>query len=91
MSFLLTLALKSILSSVIGSSFYRRFQSTKLGIWFQNYVNKMMTWVAIRYDIEVAKKEAKWRQDYPLLSQRIDAIEEDLDDLYKKVNSKTKN
>jgi len=49
----------------------------------------MMAWIANRYDIEVAKKEAKWRQDYPLLSQRIDSIEEDLDDLYKKVNSKT--
>ena len=75
MSFLITLTLKSILSSIIGSSFYKWFQSTKLGIWFQNYVNGLMAWIANRYDIEVAKKEAKWRQDYPLLSQRIDSIE----------------
>jgi len=87
MSFLITLALKSILSSVIGSSFYKWFQSTKVGIWFQNYVNSAMEWVANRYDWELAKKDAKWRQDYPLLAQRIDALEEDLDDLYKKVNS----
>ena len=47
-----------------------------------------MGWIANRYDIEIAKKEAKWRQDYPLLSQRIDSIEEELDDLYEKINSK---
>jgi len=83
MSFLITLTLKSILSSIIGSSFYKWFQSTKLGIWFQNYVNGLMAWVANRYDIEVAKKEAKWRQDYPLLSQRIDSIEKELENLKK--------
>ena len=83
MSFLITLTLKSILSSIIGSSFYKWFQSTKLGIWFQNYVNGLMAWIANRYDIEVVKKEAKWRQDYPLLSQRIDSIEKELENLKK--------
>ena len=71
------------MSSIIGSSFYKWFQSTKLGIWFQNYVNGLMAWIANRYDIEVAKKEAKWRQDYPLLSQRIDSIEKELENLKK--------
>ena len=45
-----------------------------------------MNYLQEKYDIELAKKEAAWRQDYPMLAQRIDALEEDLDELYKKVN-----
>jgi len=30
----------------------------------------------------------KWFEKHPLLEERIKALEEDLDDLYKKVNSK---
>ena len=75
MYMLLILSLKSILSSVIGSSFYRWFQSTTMGIWFQNKVNSFMEYLSTKYDIEIAKKEAKWRRDYPLLSERMDIIE----------------
>ena len=67
MYMLLILSLKSILSSVIGSSFYRWFQSTTMGIWFQNKVNSFMEYLSTKYDIEIAKKEAKWRRDYPIL------------------------
>lgn len=78
---LLILSLKSILSSVIGSSFYRWFQSTTMGIWFQNKVNSFMEYLSTKYDIEIAKKEAKWRKDYPLLSERMDIIEARLKEL----------
>ncbi len=78
---LLILSLKSILSSVIGSSFYRWFQSTTMGIWFQNKVNSFMEYLSTKYDIEIAKKEAKWRRDYPLLSERMDIIEARLKEL----------
>ncbi len=81
MYMLLILSLKSILSSVIGSSFYRWFQSTTMGIWFQNKVNSFMEYLSTKYDIEIAKKEAKWRKDYPLLSERMDIIEARLKEL----------
>ena len=36
--------------------------------------------LADRYNIEIAKKEAKWRADYPMLAKRIDSIEEQLEE-----------
>ena len=78
---LLILTLKSILSSVIGSSFYRWFQTTNFGIWFQVKLEQFMSYLSDKYDIELAKKEAKWRQDYPLLSARIDKMDKRIEEL----------
>ncbi len=38
--------------------------------------------------LDIIKQEEKWFEKHPLLAERITALEEDLDDLYKKVNSK---
>lgn len=87
MYFLLILSLKSILSSVIGSSFYNWFQSTTMGIWFQKQVDRFMQHFAVKYDLEVAKKDAKFRTQYPVVAERLDALEEDftiLWDIHKK-------
>tara|TARA_R110002073_G_scaffold260460_1_gene423341 strand:+ start:374 stop:613 length:240 start_codon:yes stop_codon:yes gene_type:complete len=75
MSWLAILALKSMLSSVIGSSFYNWFQGTKLGIWFQQYVNNTMQYLADKYDLELAKKDSKFRKQYPLILARIEELE----------------
>jgi hypothetical protein len=75
MNFLVILTLKSILSSIIGSSFYKWFQSTKIGVWFQVKVDTFMEYLADKYNIEIAKKDAKWRTDYPLLAERIEDLE----------------
>ena len=75
MYFLLILSLKSILGSVIGSSFYNWFQSTTGGIWFQKQVDKFMQHFAVKYDLELAKKDAKFRKQFPLIAQRLDALE----------------
>ena len=75
MSWLVILALKSMLSSVIGSSFYNWFQGTKLGIWFQQYVNNTMQYLADKYDLELAKKDSKFRKQYPLILARIEELE----------------
>ena len=75
MSWLTILALKSMLSSVIGSSFYNWFQGTKLGIWFQQYVNNTMQYLADKYDLELAKKDSKFRKQYPLILARIEELE----------------
>jgi len=75
MPWLVVLALKSILSSIIGSSFYNWFQKTKFGIWFQQYVDNSLQYIANKYDIQLAKKDAKFRKQYPLILARIEELE----------------
>ena len=75
MNTLIILALRSILSSVIGSSFYQWFQGTTAGIWFQKKLDSFMQYLADKYDIEIAKKDAKFEKQYPLMHQRILEIE----------------
>ena len=78
MNWLITLTLKSILGSIIGSSFYAWFKNTKVGVWVQKRVDRLMAWVAHRYHIEILAKEDKWLQQYPLLAKRIVALETSL-------------
>ncbi len=82
MYFLLILSLKSILSSVIGSSFYNWFQGTTMGIWFQKQVDRFMEYFALKYSLELMKKDTKFRKQYPLQAERLDALEEDLNTLW---------
>ena len=73
MYFLFILTLKSILSSVIGSSFYK---------WFQFKLDSFMEYLSDKYNIELAKKQSKFEADYPLMMKRIEELE-------KKVNEKS--
>ena len=87
MYWLFILTLKSILSSIIGSSFYQWFKNTKMGVWFQVKMDNAMEWVAKRYDIEIASREEKCLAQYPLLAKRIVDLEKEVAKLKKK-NSK---
>ena len=51
-------------------------------------VLKLDKWLEKKIGIDIIKQEKKWFEKHPLLKERIKALEEDLDDLYKKVNSK---
>jgi hypothetical protein len=84
MYWLFILALKSILSSIIGSSFYQWFKNTKAGVWFQVKLDSTMEWVAERYDIEIATKEDKWLSQYPNLAKRIEDLEKEIKTLKNK-------
>tara|TARA_B100000927_G_C16249228_1_gene382783 strand:- start:336 stop:602 length:267 start_codon:yes stop_codon:yes gene_type:complete len=84
MHWLFILTLKSILSSIIGSSFYQWFKNTKMGVWFQVRLDNLMDWVAKRYDIEIASREEKWLAQYPLLAKRIVDLEKEVAKLKKK-------
>jgi len=66
---------KSIMSAVIGSSFYQWWQGTKMGIWFQKHVDAFMQYLAVKFDIAIAKKDAKFRKQYPLIADRLVALE----------------
>ena len=83
MYWLLLLTLKSILSALIGSSFYTWFKETKMGIWFQKMVDRFMDHFVEKYNIDIAKKDSKFRSQYPLQADRLDALEEDFNVLWK--------
>ena len=64
------------MSSVLGSQFYKWYAQTKMGIYFQNRINQFMEYLSQKYDIEIAKKQSKFEQDYPLMMKRIEKLEE---------------
>ena len=68
--------LKSIMSAVLGSQFYKWYASTKIGIYFQNRIDQFMEYISQKYDIEIIKKQSKFEQDYPLMMERIKKLEE---------------
>lgn len=75
MYFLFILTVKSIFTSVIGSSFYKWFQSTTLGIRLQSRINNCMKYLSDKYKIELIKKQSKFEADYPLMMKRIEKLE----------------
>ena len=75
MYFLFILTLKSIFSSVIGSQFYKWYQTTKMGIYFQARMDQFMEYLSEKYDIELIKKQSRFEADYPLMMKRIEALE----------------
>jgi endonuclease I len=56
---------------------------TKAGRWLQGKIDKFMFYLSTKYDIEMAKKEAKWKRDYPELAKRIVSLEESLEKIKK--------
>ena len=75
MPWFVVLTLKSILGSIIGSSFYAWFKNTKMGVWVQVRVDNAMSYLAEKYDIKIAEREEKWLQQYPRLAERIVNLE----------------
>ena len=69
------LLVRAAITGVFGSAFGKWFLTTRMGMWFQKKLDAFMEYLAVKYDIQIAKKEAKWRTDYPLLSERIDKLE----------------
>ena len=67
--------LRSIVSTVLGSQFYKWYASTKIGIYFQNRIDQFLEYIAEKYDIEIMKKQSKFEKDYPLMMKRIEALE----------------
>ena len=82
MSILFWALLRSIIFSCIGNSFYKWFQTTTFGIWFQFKLDSFMEYLSDKYNIELAKKQSKFEADYPLMMKRIEELE-------KKVNEKS--
>ena len=75
--------MKSILGSIVGSSFYSWWQNTRLGIWFQNKLDDTLD----RLDWEILAKEDKWKKAYPNLADRLEDLELQVRELQDKVHS----
>ena len=69
------LLVRAAISGIFGSAFGKWFLSTRMGRWFQNKLNAFMQYLAVKYDINIAKKEAKWASQYPGLANRIEQLE----------------
>ena len=78
---------KSILGSIVGSSFYNWWRNTRIGIWFQNKLDDTLQKIQGRYDWEVFERERKWEAEFPNLAQRIEDLENQLDDVQGRVHS----
>ena len=70
--------IKSILSAVLVSQFYQWYASTKIGIYFQNRIDQFMEYISKKYNITLIKKQSKFERDYPLMMERIEALELDV-------------
>ena len=70
--------IRSIVSAVLGSQFYKWYASTKIGIYFQNRIDQFLDYIAEKYDIQIMKKQSKFEKDYPLMMKRIEALELDV-------------
>ena len=68
--------IKSILSAVLGSQFYQWYASTKVGIYIQNRIDQFMEYISKKYNITLIKKQSKFERDYPLMMERIEALEQ---------------
>ena len=67
---------RAALTGIFGSAFGKWFLSTRMGRWFQTKLDRFMEYLAVKYDINIAKKEAKWASQYPGLANRIEKLEE---------------
>ena len=70
--------IRSIASAVLGSQFYKWYASTKIGIYFQNRIDQFMEYISKKYNITLIKKQSKFERDYPLMMERIEALEFDV-------------
>jgi len=71
-----TVLIRAALTGIFGSAFGKWFLSTRVGRWFQTKLDNFMEYLAVKYDIHLVKKEAKWRTQFPHLANRIDKLEE---------------
>ena len=67
--------IKSIVATVLSSQVYEWYASTKVGIYFQNRIDQFLEYIAKKYDITLMKKELKFKRDYPLIMERLEALE----------------
>ena len=64
--FIWVFIVKAVLTGIIGSSFYAWFKTTQMGVWFDKKLDRLMSRVSNRLDIEVLKKKEKVFKKLPI-------------------------
>ena len=64
--------------ATFGKIYATWFMKTKAGKWLMIKVENFMQYLADKYEIEIAKKEVKWKRDYPELAKRLEKIENNI-------------
>ena len=64
--------------ATFGKIYATWFMKTKAGKWLLIKVENFMQYLADKYEIEIAKKEVKWKRDYPELAKRLEKIENNI-------------
>jgi len=86
MWWLVLTVLKSVISTIVSSKTAQWFKKSTFGAWIDNQIQRFAKWLDDKYDIELFKKELKWRKDYPLLAERIDLMRERITELEKQAH-----
>ena len=73
--------IRAALTGIFGSAFGKWFLATRMGRWFQTKLDTFMEYLAVKYDINIAKKEIAWAQQYPNLANRIETLEAKVQEL----------
>ena len=75
---LLIRLIQACIFGTFGKIYATWFMKTKAGKWLMNKVENFMQYLADKYEIEIAKKEVKWKRDYPELAKRLEKIENNI-------------
>ena len=70
--------IKAIAGAIIGQSTNAWFRKTKVGVWFYKKIDSCYNWAAKRYDLDILTKEEKLIKKFPILSKRINKLEDDI-------------
>ena len=62
--------LKSILSSLIGQSFYKWFKTTKYGVWWDAKISALLNKVTNKHEEAELKVKDKWRIYLPNIQKK---------------------
>ena len=76
-------AIRAIAASILGNASAEWFKKTRLGVWFYNKVDGIYNWAAERYNIKILTEEQKKMEKFPMLKQRLETIEKQLEELKK--------
>lgn len=76
---------KACLTGVIGSAFYAWFKNTRMGIWFDKKLDRVMSWTIGRLDLELLKKKEKAIKKLPIDVQQQEIRLKDVETRLKKL------
>tara|TARA_B100000959_G_scaffold206704_1_gene216815 strand:- start:62 stop:310 length:249 start_codon:yes stop_codon:yes gene_type:complete len=75
--------ISNITGSILGMVANSWFADTKMGVWFYDKADDVLTWVSIKLRLKILKDENNWETKYPNVAMKIKDLEERLNKLEK--------